>query len=374
MKICILSMQRVPNFGSVLQSYSLKKILNSMGHEVKFLDIEYREEDDSLMRGHRLDYSSECAKGGIIAKIKKIDRYAINRIKIKKKSNQQDLVFDQFLKEDLVVADKKEKFDWCIIGSDEVFNCANDAEWGFTTQLFGNVKQAKNVATYAASSGATTIDILSESVRDRIKKAFKNVSYFSVRDDNTEKFVKALTNKKVEKHLDPVIIGNFDNEIKEHEGVIEKLPKQYCIVYSYYNRINNPEEISLIKKFCKKHSMEIISIGAPQMWISKHMVLTPFETLVAFKHAEFVVTDTFHGTIFSAKYAKKFIAISRPSNVNKMSALVRSLKIEKNYAKDFREIENIYIVEKNVGQINDIVNQEKTRSLAYLQRILSTDK
>lgn len=50
--------------------------------------------------------------------------------------------------------------------------------------------------------------------------------------------------------------------------------------------------------------MEIISIGAPQMWISKHMVLTPFETLVAFKHAEFVVTDTFHGTIFSAKYAK----------------------------------------------------------------------
>ena len=104
------------------------------------------------------------------------------------------------------------------------------------------------------------------------------------------------------------------------------------------------------------------------------MVLTPFETLVAFKHAEFVVTDTFHGTIFSAKYAKKFIAISRPSNVNKMSALVRSLKIEKNYAKDFREIENIYKVEKNVGQIDDIVNQEKTRSLAYLQRILSTDK
>lgn len=55
---------------------------------------------------------------------------------------------------------------------------------------------------------------------------------------------------------------------------------------------------------------------------------------------------------------QKFIAISRPSNVNKMSALVRSLKIEKNYAKDFREIENIYKVEK-CRQIDDIVNQEK---------------
>lgn len=370
MKICILSMQRVPNFGSVLQSYALKKILTNMGHEVKFLDIEYREEDDNLMKGHRLDYSSECAKGGVLAKIKKIDRYAFNRIRIKKKSNQQDLVFDEFLKEELGVAKKEEKFDWCIIGSDEVFNCANDAPWGFTTQLFGNVIQAENVATYAASCGATTVDILPELVCKEIKKAFDNILYFSVRDENTEKFVKALTNKKVEKHLDPVIIGNFDNEMDKNKDIIKNLPQRYCIVYSYYNRINDKKEISVIKEFCKKNSMEIITIGAPQMWISKHMVLTPFETLVAFEKADFVVTDTFHGTIFSAKYAKKFITKSRPSNVNKMSALVKNLHIEDHYAEDFSEIENIYKIEKNQKEIEDIISREKAKSLAYLEIIL----
>lgn len=51
MKVCILSMQKVPNMGSLLQSYSLKKILESMGHEVHFIDIEKRNSDDELLNG-----------------------------------------------------------------------------------------------------------------------------------------------------------------------------------------------------------------------------------------------------------------------------------------------------------------------------------
>lgn len=64
MRICVLSMQRVPNFGSVLQSYALKKVLNNMGHEVSFLDIQYNKEDDDLMQNYRRNFNSECQKGG----------------------------------------------------------------------------------------------------------------------------------------------------------------------------------------------------------------------------------------------------------------------------------------------------------------------
>ena len=49
MKVCILSMQKVQNFGSLLQSYSLKKIIESLGHEVSFIDIEPIPEDDKLL-------------------------------------------------------------------------------------------------------------------------------------------------------------------------------------------------------------------------------------------------------------------------------------------------------------------------------------
>ena len=39
MKICILSMQKVNNYGSVLQAYSLKKNIENLGHTVDFIDI-----------------------------------------------------------------------------------------------------------------------------------------------------------------------------------------------------------------------------------------------------------------------------------------------------------------------------------------------
>ena len=90
MRICVLSMQRVPNFGSVLQSYALKKVLNNMGHEVSFLDIQYNKEDDDLIQNYRRNFNSECQKEGILSKLRKIDRYAINRLVIKRKSNKQD--------------------------------------------------------------------------------------------------------------------------------------------------------------------------------------------------------------------------------------------------------------------------------------------
>lgn len=373
MKICILSMQRVPNFGSVLQCYALKKMLMELGHSVSFLDIEYRKDDDALIRGYKLDYSQESSKGGLLNKIRKIDRYAINRIRIKRASILQNQIFNNFVKNTLQVAEGEEQYDLCIIGSDEVFNCASTAPWGFTSQLFGNIDNATCVGTYAASCGATKFENLPQPVIAAIRQAFKRVLCFSVRDDNTEKFVSYLTEKTIDKHLDPVIVGNFDDEI-ETISMSKDLPERYCIVYSYYNRINKKEEISAIKKFCKQHSLQIVSIGAPQMWIKKHLVLSPFETLRAFQQAEFVITDTFHGTIFSAKYAKRFVAISRPSNENKMSSLIKDMRIEQHYAKDFASLEIAYLKEKDQATINHISAVERVRTVEYLKELIKRSK
>ena len=46
MKICILSMQRVDNYGSVLQGYSLKKLINNLGHHTEFIDIKKGNNED----------------------------------------------------------------------------------------------------------------------------------------------------------------------------------------------------------------------------------------------------------------------------------------------------------------------------------------
>ena len=185
MNICILSMQQINNMGSLLQAYSLKKMIEELGHTVSFIDIESIPEDNNLLEGFFKEYSEE--KEGdktLFSKFNKIDRYAINRLRIKKKAEEQNSIFESFRKEQLgIEVQSGNEYDVCVIGSDEVFNCLTPSEWGFTSQLFGNVPQAKKIITYAASCGSTKYEYLPETVKSKIKDTFNDVSAFSVRDD-----------------------------------------------------------------------------------------------------------------------------------------------------------------------------------------------
>lgn len=373
MNICILSMQDIQNFGSLLQSYSLMKMLEQLGNNVSFLSIEPIATDNALLNGYQENYADESGKGnGLLGKLKKIDKYAINRLRIKKKAKAQDMQFDIFRREYLHIKDTQEEniFDFCVIGSDEVFNCNASSPWGFTSQLFGNVKQARNVITYAACCGSTKSENVPEVVLDIIRQTFNRISAFSVRDENTKAFTEALTSKDVEMHMDPVMVGNFDKEIQNVE-LPSETPKHYCIVYSYYNRINNEDDICAINTFCKKHKLEIISIGAPQMWIKRHIVCSPFQMLKLFKCADFVITDTFHGTIFAAKYSTRFAVMLRQSNRNKLSDLIKRLGLEAHHINSMWELESVSQTLNDVQRIKEIELEERQKTMKYLTGNLS---
>lgn len=364
MKIAILSMQKVDNIGSLLQSYSLKKILEKEGNTVSFIDIEKNEEDYKLMEKY---YTKEKKK--IINKIKKIDKYFFNRLKMKKLQKMQNAIYQKFRKEKLNIkdGDNDDEYDLCIIGSDEVFNCVQESKWGFTSQLYGNVRQASNVITYAASCGSTTVDKIPTKVKERIQKYFRNISAFSARDENTKMFIQKLSDKKVEMHLDPVLVGNFDEEMKKVDINKMGLPEHYCIIYSYPNRINSKLEINAIKKYCKDNNLELITIGNPQMWVKNYKILDPFETLEAFKKADLVITDTFHGTIFSAKYSRKFAIMVRESNKNKLDDLINRLNIKEHKISKIEDLEKACMLNNDITSIREVLEKERKNTIKYLE-------
>ena len=256
-----------------------------------------------------------------------------------------------------------------MIGSDEVFNCNIASRWGFTSQLFGNVKQADKVITYAACCGSTTYEETPDAVRKKISETLKKVSALSVRDENTYDFVSMLAAKEIYSHMDPVVVGDFDDEIESCE-LPQNLSKRYCIVYSYYNRFHKPDEIKAIKQFSKKENLELVTIGAPQMWIKKHLVVTPFQALKVFQQADFIITDTFHGTIFSVKYAKKIALMTRESNKNKLLDLVKKLGIEKHLMDSLEQLSEVYKLEIDKTKIEKIVGTERKKTMHYLKENL----
>lgn len=369
-KVCILSMQRVQNFGSLLQSYSLKKILEELGCEVHFIDIEKKEQDNAATKNKLVNFKEEQETNNtLLSKFKKIDRYTYNRLRNKFISKKQNEVFENFRINNLSIKeiDNNQKYDLCVIGSDEVFNCMSPAPWGFTSQLFGNAKQAENIITYAASCGSTKYSDINSEMVNIIKNAFNNISAFSSRDKNTTNFIKNLTDKLIEEHFDPVWIGDFSKEIDKTQISI-KLPKNYCIVYSYYNRIYDKKEIQAILNFCKSKKLTPIAFGAPQKWIKHFYAVSPFELLKIFQTASFIITDTFHGTIFSEKFNGHYAVLFRESNKNKLSDLVNKIKAQNHVVYDFNDIYKVYNVFNDKNEVLKSQIEARKHSISYLKK------
>lgn len=374
MKISILSMQRIMNYGSLLQAYSLMKMLQEMGHSVEFIDIEPNEEDNRLQtRTEHFDEGMDLTSRTVLYRFMQQDTnpfLALNKIKAKKGVlKKQQLFADHELK--LNEENNKKHYDACVIGSDEVFNCLSEAPWGFTGQLFGKVPQADKVITYAASCGFTKAEEVPPAMGKTIQSAFENVSAFSVRDENTACFVRSYTDKPIAYHLDPVVVGDFTKEMEKCTDVcLKKLPRRYCIVYAYHGRISNPDEIKAILKLCKEQDMVPVSIGGYQKWVHRHLELDPFEVLAAFQNAQFVVTDTFHGTVFSAKYAERFAVIVRKSNANKLGDLVSRLGIEQHQISQIKDLPEIYSRRAQKAHIDDLIKKERNKTIQYLENNL----
>ncbi len=371
MKIAILSMQRINNYGSLLQSYSLMKLLKQFGHDVYFLDIECRAKDNALLDNNmQMRFAEgETATRHIFPKLQKIDRYIINRIKHKIAHKKRIPIFEEFRTDNLEMNKTSRDFDLCIIGSDEVFNCLTPSKWGFTSQLFGNIDNVGHVITYAASCGSTTYDNVPVAVKKVIANSLSRLDGISVRDENTMNFVRSLTQNNALKHADPVIIGDFTQELSV-TALPNDLPERYCIIYSYHNRFNAPEEIREILDFCKRHKMIPVAIGAPQKWIKKYWCGSPFTTLKVFQNAAFVITDTFHGAIFSAKYAQKFAVVSRESNRNKLLDLLITLGIEKHHLKQINMLEEIYCKDNDIDAINVKASELRSQAISYLREFI----
>ncbi|MBR2549747.1 MAG: polysaccharide pyruvyl transferase family protein [Clostridiales bacterium] len=364
----ILSMQAVNNFGSLIQAYSLKKMVESLGYDVCFMDIEKRPEDDALMRDHRISYLSEMESGSVTKKLS--DGYIVNRFRNKGIQNEQDRIFNEFRDRCLPPLSHcggGRPADAVIIGSDEVFNCIQESPWGFTSQLFGNVENTGRVITYAACCGFTKLTDVPDAVIKKISESFKNISAFSVRDTNTFEFVSGIRGSAgIDYHLDPALLCDFDNEIDEVR-IENHLPERYCLVYSYKNRIHEKSEIDYIERFCRENDMEIIAVGMPQKWIKNFYAASPFELLKIFKEAAFVITDTFHGTVFSARFAERFAVIVRESNRNKLGDLTGRLGLEDHVVSDVDVIAGKYDLVHDKTNLKSLLNAEYEKAMAYLR-------
>ena len=368
MRIGILSMQRVHNYGSFLQAYALKSILENMGHTVLFIDIEQTASPNPMQ--------PETALKKLLSKREYIDRYLIKRYLFSKKNAELDRMFQETQQHYLGILPNEEKVsaqncDAVVIGSDEVFNCEPNSKWGVSCQRFGDIPDVTTFS-YAASCGYTSVSDIAESDHAVIESALGKMKMVSVRDQNTLDFVKHFHIQNAMVNLDPVFIYSFDAEIQEAEA-LGYPTEPYMIVYAYHNRIDDKKEIATIKKYAKKHGLKTIAIGGSLPWCDEFVVIQPFQVLAWFKHASCIVTDTFHGSVMAAKLNKPFAVFVRDSNRNKLSDLLMRVAVEEHRVDVIQDLEEVLDKPVDYQLTNKIIETERERAIQYLYSVLRID-
>lgn len=368
MKIGIMSMQRIVNYGSYMQSLALKELCESLGHTVEFVDfhinmtIDERQSFSGRIRAYR-----RWAKQSGIGKIVK---------RILKKNNVNPPMIQQYyqnsLKELGVTAKKNysTNYDVLIIGSDEVFNCTQtNVDVGYSLALFGKGSRAKKTISYAASFGTTTLEKIKKySVGKELRKYLLQLDAISVRDSNSKKIIEELVKKTPYVHLDPVLVGNLDTKVDTTKVEFDN----YLLVYGYSGRFS-AEEGEVIQKFAHDKGLKTVSISGTQKFCDICTCCKPKEILSYYRKADYIVTDTFHGTIFSIITHKKFVTICRKteergaSNYEKLADLLNRMGLQEREIVDISKISDVMDVEIDFDRIEMIRQSEREKTIEYLK-------
>lgn len=355
-------MQRIANYGSFLQAYGLKKLLEQAGARVEFAD--YHPGTPLFASNEKSGLARKADKALEVLKLPGPMQGKLQYIRYKK--NYASSIYP------LLGIDETMNYapevDLLVIGSDEVFNCAqSNPNVGYTGELFGQNQNAGRIISYAASFGSTTKEKLDAcGVSREVGSWLKDLDAISVRDANSEELVQQLAGKEPQVNLDPVLMYDF---LKE-ENIPEISPDEnYLILYGYTGRFSK-EECRQIREYADAHHLKIYNIGGIHPVCDRFLDVEPLEVIAWFQHANCVITDTFHGTILSVITGRPFVSIVRESgtsNVQKLTDLLNRLDLKDRWIKNLQDLEKRISLPIDYDHTNDILEHERARTREYLK-------
>jgi hypothetical protein len=339
MKIGILTLWGTSNYGQNLQAYALQRFLRDAGHDtflIRYPLIKYQDntpfkwlkmflrnvlppvllcltykakgKNISLSSLKKHSYSNEMKSISQFHAFYRDPSYLIHLRAISQ-------FFDAHINQSMLfyssIADLKAcppEADVYITGSDQVWNF-----WGQPLKIgkhetvdafflnFGK-PETKRIS-YATSFGTRIIDKESAKI---IKPLINKFSYVSVREESSITLCECCNYKKAEWVPDPTLLLSMDHyRILYNKYNIIKPDKPYCLIYMMRDNINFLYSAYAWAKL-KNIEIRLITNNGLIQHICKETFATIPEWLSLIDNAEYVITDSYHGSIFSIIFGKSF--------------------------------------------------------------------
>lgn len=306
MKIGILTFWGTKNnYGQVLQCYALYKTLCNLGHNPVL--VKY----DKLDR----DVPDTPHPSGIQVPAAYL-RKLLSRFYHYLKENRH---FSSFYKKQIhsigpysIAEIRKTKLplDLLIAGSDQIWSC----DWPF---LFADFAYDIPCMAYSASFGGTSF---TDSVNKRLRVWLSRFKYISVREVDGIEICKKLGRDDAMLLPDPTLLLSCENYISLCSRIPKK-NKKYILLYWLGNE--TAFDINLAYQYANKRNLEIVLVTAQHYRGREKETYPSIEEWIALiRDATFVVTNSFHGTVFSVLLKKRFLSIPLSGKHSRMNGRI----------------------------------------------------
>lgn len=373
MKICILTQPLQTNYGGLLQAYALQTVLKRMGHDVLTED--------------RIDVKRKLS---IIDRIKRISVLRIITGKSKYPSptleelqtlsrNTSRFVKKHICTTEAVVNDSKSlleryNFDAYIVGSDQVWRPSYSPNLLNYFLDFTKDLSVKRIA-YAASFGTDEWEFTPKQTAE-CSEFVRKFDAVSVREDSGVKLCKKYLGVDAVHLLDPTMLLEKDYYISLAE--VENEPHHSGKVMTYFLD-NNAMKDAITSEVCEKLGGGHFSVTATSQYLDvgpKHIEDCIFPSVTSwlrgFMDAEYVVTDSFHGTVFSIIFNKPFITIAnKERGISRFTSLLKMFSLEDRLIYSADNLNDSLINKKiDFDKVNEIIKSEQEKSFRFLQNAL----
>ncbi|WP_303804526.1 polysaccharide pyruvyl transferase family protein [Ruminococcus flavefaciens] len=339
------------NYGSALQSWALTQAIGKLGYHAKLVDYcpDILADKDPLNpfanmwdKDEESRRMCELTMPAIRLNYEKFDRFYHEKFDKTKKS-YTSANFNNIIED--------EKIDGFVCGSDTIF-CPD--EFGIDDGYYANYDcmKGKSVA-YAASFGDPHF---TDETYPILNERLKNFKAFGLRENLMIPYVREHTDVPVQKVVDPTLLLTSE----DYDKIAEKriISEKYLLLYA---RRYNPTMNEYAEKLAEQNGWKIIDISlratnaerGHQMFYEAGVE----EFLSLVKYAEYVVTNSFHGMIFSVQYRRPFVVFSREQCDTKIEELLALFGLSErmliNGSESFSNPINYDVVHRNISEARE---------------------
>ncbi len=366
----------------MLQALATQVALDDMGIENETIDVSgFKIEIDKEKKRYfiKAAFSSDILrdkKGKLLDRVhKKVikDKYAKNSVIRKNK-------FEEFLKREFRLSEKNNslkelsnqcfKYDAIIVGSDQLWLPGNIVADYFTLNF---VPIGINTIAYSTSFGQASIP---SDIEERAYKFLKKIKHISVREETGQELINKIVGRKVPVVCDPTMLIDAKRwtELWRDE---KKFEKKY--IFCYFLGTNKKHR-DFAKRLKKETGYKLVSIPHVDEYVKvdelyadeKLYDIGPSEFVKLIHEAEYVCTDSFHATVFSILFHKKFYSFrrykgnTRQSTNSRLDTLFSMTGIENRLLSGYEDINSVINLDIDYVEVDKKVAILKEKSKEYL--------